>query len=229
VPYHIRLGREYVAKLVIGVGDWKRAELFANMLDEVEASERGRFLVYTGKARGTRVTIIGHGIGAPSVAIALEELRSLGMELFVRIGSAGSLSDLRIGDVIVAFGSASYPGELYRHYFDDAHPPLAADPVLTLKIYDHLKKYGAILGYVVSHDVFYGEDEQFVEYWRRRNALAVEMECGIIMAVGLMRGFKTACVLVVSNRAGETSTPSNLDDKYALVFEEVVNALAEMV
>ena len=219
MPYHVWADR--VSPLVIGVGDPARAELFASILDGALVINTNRYLIYTGWFGKREVTVAAHGIGGPSAAILLEELKKLGMEVFVRIGTAGSLGDLSIGDVVVASAAAAPAGGLYGAYFGGFHPPLAADPWITARLASAL---GAKVGYVVSSDAFYGEDEGFVEFWKKRKALAVEMECAAAMALGWLREFRTGCVLVISNIVGRHERV-DLRDRFIEVFKKVVEAL----
>jgi len=222
VPYHVRAGREDIAPAVVGVGDPARAELYASLMEGARPVSAGRYLVYTGRVRGKRVTVAAHGIGGPSIAILLEELRQLGMEVFIRIGTAGSLGQLRAGDVLVAAAAAAPAGGLFGAYFPGYNPPLSADPVLTARLAEALK---APVGYVVSSDAFYVEDEGFARLWRERGAAAVEMECAAAMALGWLRGFRVGCVLVISNVVGRRETAADLRDRLAEVFMRVVDVI----
>ncbi|WP_250634614.1 nucleoside phosphorylase [Pyrobaculum ferrireducens] len=128
MPYHIRAERGDVAPVVVGVGDPARARLFASLMEEARLVNEHRYPVYTGRVKGRRITVAAHGIGGPSAAIALEELKMLGMEIFVRIGTAGSFGGLEVGDVLVAAAAAAPAGGVLGAYFPGHSPPLAADP-----------------------------------------------------------------------------------------------------
>ncbi|ABL88726.1 purine-liker phosphorylase, family 1 [Pyrobaculum islandicum DSM 4184] len=221
MPYHIWAKPGEIAPVVIGVGDPARAKLFASLMEESQLVNENRYLVYTGNVRGRAVSIVAHGIGGPSVAIALEELKMLGMEVFVRIGTAGSFGDLKIGDVLIAAAAAAPVGGLLNAYFPGYSPPLSADPYLTVKLAQALN---APIGYVVSSDAFYAEDPQFVEFWQRRGALAVEMECATAMALGWLRGFKVGCVLVISNIVGRHEV-IDLRGRFIEVFRRVIETI----
>lgn len=221
MPYHIRAGEGDVAPVVIGVGDPARAKLFASLLDGARQVNEHRYPVYTGYFRGRPITVAVHGIGGPSAAIAIEELRMLGMEIFIRIGTAGSFGDLEVGDVVVAAAAAAPPGGVLGAYFGGHLPPLAADPQLTLAL---AKALGARMGYVVSSDAFYAEDPHSAEFWKSRRAIAVEMECATAMALGWLRGFKTGCVLVISNIVGRHDVV-DLTERFKDVFFKTLTAL----
>ncbi|WP_062662555.1 phosphorylase family protein [Aeropyrum camini] len=112
-PVHLEAGPGDIAPLAVAVGDPGRADRLASSLLEdarLVSSARG-LRVYTGSFNGSEVTIATHGIGGPSAAIVFEELRMLGAEVMVRLGTSGGLSkDLRLGDVVVAAGAGCYWG-----------------------------------------------------------------------------------------------------------------------
>ncbi|MGC8973773.1 MAG: nucleoside phosphorylase [Thermoproteus sp.] len=223
MPYHIKANRGDIADTVIGVGDPARAQLYAEEIG-AELVNANRYPVYTGNYRGMPITIVAHGIGAPSIAIALEELKMLGMRRFVRIGTAGALADLKIGDVVVASAAAAaHGGGVLSAYMGGACPPLAPSPILTAKLYEGLKDLGAVLGPVVSSDAFYAEAGA-ADLWRSWGAVAVEMECAAAMMLGWLRGFETACVLVVSNVVGREET-ADLRDRFVEVFKRVLEVI----
>ncbi|MEL9989844.1 MAG: nucleoside phosphorylase [Thermoproteus sp.] len=223
MPYHIRAEVGEVAETVIGVGDPARAELFAGLIGARLVNSH-RYLVYTGLYGGFPVTIVAHGIGAPSAAIALEELRRLGMKRFVRIGTAGALAGLKVGDVVVASAAvAAHRGGIYSAYMGDACPPLAPSPLFTAKIYEGLRRLGAVLAPVVSSDAFYAESGE-ADRWKSWGAVAVEMECAAAMMLGWLRGFDTACVLVISNVVGREETV-DLRDRFVEVFKAVLDVI----
>ncbi len=202
-PYHISAKKGDVAEKAIAVGDPARAALIKDLLsDPMLVSESRGFLVYTGKYRGSPISIAVHGVGAPSAAIVFEELGVLGVNTIVRLGSCGSLRrDITIGSIVVAASAAHSPQGIISQYFQDGCPPNAPDLELTVKIMNYMRKMGLKFysGPVVSSDAFYAEDPSFAKKWSRRGALAVEMECSILFSLGWMRGWKTACILVVSN------------------------------
>ncbi len=227
MPYHIKADKSEVADIVIGVGDPARAQLFAETIG-ARLVNANRYPVYTGRYKDLAITIVAHGIGAPSIAIALEELKMLGMRKFVRIGTAGALAELKVGDVVVASAAiAARGGGIYASYLGEACPPLAPSPRLTTRLYERLRRLGAVMGPVVSSDAFYAESDA-ASLWRSWGALAVEMECAAAMMLGWMRGFETACVLVVSNVVGKEGS-TDLRGRFLEVFREVLEALVEIM
>ncbi|MBP1449104.1 MAG: nucleoside phosphorylase [Thermoproteus sp.] len=224
MPYHIRARPEDVGDVVVGVGDPARAELFARAIGGRLVNAH-RYPVYTGLYNGKRISVVGHGIGGPSISIALEELRQLGMEKFVRIGTAGSLGELKPGDLVVASSAiAAKLGGIYSAYMGDSCPPLAPDPLLTAELYKALRPLGARLGPVVSSDAFYSEGAEEAAKWRSWGALAVEMECAAAMMLGWIRKFRVGCALVISNVVGRHEAV-DLSERFLEVFKRVLEVV----
>lgn len=232
-PYHISAKKGDVAEKAIVVGDPVRAALIKDLLSDSRlVSESRGFLIYTGKYHGSPVSIAVHGVGAPSAAIVFEELGMLGVKTIVRLGSCGSLRrDITIGSIIVATSAAHSSQGVISQYFQGDCPPNAPDLELTVKIMDYMRKTGLRFysGPVVSSDAFYAEDPSFAEKWSKRGVLAVEMECSTLFSLGWMRGWRTACILVVSNSlVGENKVylrTEEMKDTYISVSKAILEVL----
>jgi len=236
VPVHLRIREGEVAERVLMAGDPARVKHLSELLDGVRLVNENRgFLTFTGYYKNFPVTIAAHGVGMPSALIVLEELIAYGGKYFVRLGTAGSLiSNLRIGDVVLATGATHYPGGLFKQYYgEDACGLSVPDFTLTRKIAEVAEERGLkyFLGPVFSSDAFYAEDPEFAKKWSSRGLIAVEMECAGLFAVSLMRGVKTACVLVVSNSLVEDlghASAENLRGKVTEVAKVVLEALTRV-
>jgi len=202
LPAHIRAKKGDVADSVIAVGDPARAQQVAKMLQKTRLvnSNRG-LLTFTGTYDRRSVTVATHGLGGPSSAIVFEELRMLGAKTVVRLGTAGGMvKGLKVGDFIIPVGAASTKGSL-EMYVPDGALPAVADMGLTLCIEEICKKEGLryTTGVVFSSDALYSEDKGFAGRWAKRGVVGVEMECATLFTLGLIRGFRTASLLIVSD------------------------------
>lgn len=204
MPIHIRTSKENIAENIIAGGDPQRVELLKQLLEDPRIANIHRgLLVVTGYYKGTRVTLATHGIGAPSAAIVFEELSQLGAKRIVRLGTAGGIrKDTKIGDIVIAT-SATYPmgGCAIGQYMPGYCGATGADPILTSRIIQVLDEYGFEYKYgpVFSSDAFYAESPDFAEKLGHYGIVAVEMEAAVLFTLGWMRGFQTACVLVISD------------------------------
>ena len=94
------------AKTVIIPGDPLRAKYIAeNFLENASLINKVRGMyAYTGNYKGTKVSVMAHGMGIPSIGIYCYELfKFYGVENIIRIGSCGAYKeDLKLFDIILA-------------------------------------------------------------------------------------------------------------------------------
>jgi 5'-methylthioadenosine phosphorylase len=212
---HILANPEDIAKRVVIAGDPARVKQLAGMLKEVKLvnSNRG-YLTYTGYYNSIPITIATHGVGAPSLAIVVEELRILGAEIIVRLGTTGAMvKEIDIGDIIIPTGAAyPYGGNTTSMYSPNGCMAAVPDPFLLRKFMENCEKFGIkyFAGPIFSSDAFYAEDPKFIEKWSSRGIIAIEMECAALFILGLIRKFKSGAILVVSNNLTKSEEESKL-------------------
>ena len=189
-----------VAPYVLLSGDPGRVEKMKTRLDEAEAVGKKRgYLVYTGIYRGAPVTLATSGVGAPSAAIAMEELAEAGGSTFIRVGSCASIAEqVAIGDVII--GTAGVRDEGLSHTYAPAIYPAVADPDVVAALRGAAEAEGTAyhLGLVRSTDSFYeGERKvEIIDQWRALRVLAFEMESSALFTVATVRGLGSGSILV---------------------------------
>lgn len=200
--HHIKARNQDIARYCFIPGDHVRGKKIADRLDgaTLMSNTRGYF-VYTGSYKDVRVTVCSTGMGGPQVAIAMEELGNMGVDTFIRLGSAGGLDDRTgVGDIVVA--TASYRGGgTGDEYFPKAFPAVA-DFEVTRALVDAAEEAGArvLVGPVASTDAFYGpNNDANVALFRRGHILCVEMESDTEFIVGAQRGFRCGAAFVLDN------------------------------
>ena len=225
-------GVERVCSKVITMGDPDRVRLFMNTLEEpmITYNMRG-ILVVNGQYKGECITLASHGIGCPMASIIFEELRALGGEVIVRIGTAGSLrEDVNEGEVIIADSASTMVyGCGSRMYFGDIIPPMTLDPELLVKTKKILVRAGlkTHIGPVFSSDAFHAETnitEELASY----GFIGVDMETAILYALSKLRRYKALSILVVSNnliRKTRLKHTGELAETLLKVFKAVLEAL----
>lgn len=195
---------EDIAEKVIVVGDPARVEQVSRLLKDPKLVNTHRgFPVYTGAYGGVRVSVACHGIGGSSSAIVFEELRMLGAEMMVRLGTAGGLlPEMETGEIVIpdAVACSSNYGVLAA-YAPGVHLPLAPNYEVMEVIVQEARRQGVKfrIGAIISNDAFYAESREFAEEWRKRGVVAIEMECAALFGVARIRGFKAAAILILSN------------------------------
>lgn len=217
---HIFCKKGDVAKAVLLPGDIGRVERIIRFWDKArKVSFHREFLVYTGLYKKIPVSVCSTGIGAPSAAIAVEELAEVGAEVFIRIGSCGGLKkEIKEGDIIIPIAAIRAEGTTKEYV--PAEFPAVADMEVTLALREAAQKerVNYFLGINRTHDAFYEHEENLWKWGKlyqdrrmQKWALPIvssEMECSAIFVVATLRGLKSGAVLYVN-------TPEPLDEKRA--------------
>jgi DeoD family purine-nucleoside phosphorylase len=198
---HLQTTPHDQAERVVCPGDPDRSRLVAGELLEgarLVTQARG-LLGFTGRYRGTPVTVQTTGMGGGSTGIVVHELIELGARLLVRAGTAGGLQqDLAAGSLIVAGRATADDGAGLAMTGGEAPPP---DRSLTEALAAAARATGRPVaqGTIVSTDVFYDLEPGRNEAWQARGILAVEMEAAVLFALAARHGARAGCVLAVSN------------------------------
>ena len=125
------IGAKYgdIAETVIMAGDPLRVKFMAETFldDAVEFNHVRGMLGYTGYYKGKRVSVMGHGMGGPSMGIYSYELYHFyGVETIIRVGSAGSLQeDLHVGDLVLAMGTCTDSNYGQQYGLNGVFAPIA--------------------------------------------------------------------------------------------------------
>ncbi|MCD6503203.1 MAG: nucleoside phosphorylase, partial [Euryarchaeota archaeon] len=202
--YHVGLGVGDLPGFVLLPGDPGRVDLVLGFLD------RGRVLCFKrefksgiGFYKGVPVGVLSTGIGGPSTAIAVEELARIGVHTLIRIGTTGTIQkNIKIGDLIIATAAVRGDGAS-RYYAPLEYPAVASIEVVNAAIEAAERLgYPYHVGIVWSNDAFYAEGD-YVEFWRKRNVLSVEMEAATLFTVASIKGLRSGAILLAINEAGK--------------------------
>ena len=206
---HNRAENGDFAKTVLMPGDPLRAQFIAETFLEsprLVTDVRG-MLGYTGTYQGRPVSVMGSGMGMPSIGIYSYELYTqYGVESIIRIGSAGSYTEkARLFDVVLATGAyseSSYAATQSGDSSDIQRPSEALNAALRRSA--AAQGIPLIAGIIHSSDVFYRQpSDQKPTYWERlrdeKGCLAVEMESFALFHNAKVLGKHAACLLTISD------------------------------
>ena len=157
--WHLALGPGDVGSTILLPGDPARCARIASRLEGARrvASHR-EFTTFTGSLEGETVSVVSTGVGAPSTAVAVEELLALGAHTFIRVGTAGALRpDLAEGDLCVVTGGVRDEGTTPQYLPPEF--PAVADPDVVIALRDAARALRAPhrVGITQSKDSLYGE------------------------------------------------------------------------
>lgn len=229
---HISANVGDFAETVLMPGDPLRAQYIAeNFLDDAKQVTGVRNMYgFTGTYKGKPVSIMGSGMGIPSMSIYARELIvSFGVKNIIRIGTCGGIgSDIKIRDVIFAQG-ASTDSNVNRARVRGTDFAAIADFELLLNGVNAAKDLGikAKVGNVFTTDTFYQADDTFYKDLDKLGVLAVDMETAGLYGVAAEYGAKAMALFTVSDHVitGE-ATPS---DERQSTFNEMVKIALESI
>lgn len=195
-----------IASKVIMPGDPKRAEFIAkNFLKKVKLVNTVRgALAYTGYFENTKVTVMAHGMGIPSIGIyAYELFKFYDVDVIYRIGSAGSMNKkLKVGTCFLvkeAWSNSAFawwlkvksdkPNLFYPAKACNAHI-LKTAKAIKLPIKEHR---------IISSDCFYTAYSPKDVIRITKGAQATEMESFGLFAIAKKLHKKAACLLTISD------------------------------
>lgn len=192
-----------VARIVLMPGDPLRARHIAQTyLDQpVQFNAVRGMLGYTGEYRGRKVSVMGSGMGMPSIGIYSYELfRFYDVDAIIRVGSAGAyVSELNLFDLVLvdsAWSESTYALAQSGESQDVQQP----DPQLNEIIRSAAHKLQVPLheGRIHSSDVFYHEQDELARY-RSHGCVCVEMESFALFHNARVCGKQAACLLTISD------------------------------
>lgn len=198
---HIQLNESMTsAKYALLPGDHKRLDSVMPYLENVEQLTFNReFRSLRGWYRGIEVLVISTGIGGPSTAITLHELKNIGIETVIRIGSCGALQpELELGELILASGAVRDEGTS-KTYIETQYPAVANPHILHQMInLCHQHQFLHTTGIVRSHDSFYTQQEENIcDYWSKQGILAADMETSALFVIAGLLKMQAASILNV--------------------------------
>lgn len=195
-----------IAKTVLMPGDPLRAKFIAETYLEnpVQFNTVRNMFGYTGTYKGHKVSVMGSGMGMPSIGIYSYELyKFYGVENIIRIGSAGAYTDkLNLFDIVLA-DSAWSESSFAKAQAGDENDVQYPSQSLNEKIEEAAKKINKPItkARIHSSDVFYHEDnvDGFNEFYTKHNCVCVEMESFALFHNAKVLGKNAACILTISD------------------------------
>ena len=193
-----------IAKKVLLPGDPLRAKYIAEtyLEDPVCFNTVRNMFGFTGKYKGEPVSVMGSGMGMPSMGIYSYELFNFyDVDKIIRIGSAGALQDdINVMDIVIAMGACTDSNYASNYCLPGTFAPTANYELLARAV-EVAKEQGTPVhvGNVVSSDVFYSDDPTKQDAWRKMGVLCAEMECAALYMNAARAGKQALGILTISD------------------------------
>lgn len=227
------IGAQYgeIAETVIMAGDPLRAKLMAERFldDAVQFNNVRGMLGFTGTYKGKRISVMGHGMGMPSIGIYTYELFNFyGVKTIVRVGSAGAIqTDLHLGDLVIAQGACTNSNYASQYELPGTFAPIG-DFQLLRKAAEACDRMGYAykVGNVLSSDVFYNENAHN-DKWSAMGVLAVEMEIAALYMNAARSGNRALAICTVSDHiiTGEVTTAEERQNTFTKMMDVAFSLL----
>ncbi len=220
-----------IASTVIMAGDPLRAKFMAETyLENIRQVNQVRgMLGFTGTYKGKEVTVMGHGMGIPSIGIYTYELYHFyDVQTIIRVGSLGAYhKDLKLGDLVLAMGACTDSNYGAQYELPGTFAPIA-DFGLLRKAVDACEHFGYdyMVGNVMSSDVFYSDHPQG-DKWLKMGVLGVEMEASALYMNASRAGRKALVICTVSDHVftGEVTTSEQRRTTFTRMMEVALTLL----
>ncbi len=220
-----------IAETVIMAGDPLRIKFMAEKYLEnpVQFNSVRNMFGYTGTYKGKRVSVMGHGMGIPSIGIYTYELYNFyGVKNIIRIGSAGAIqNDIKLGDLAIAMGACTDSNYGAQYELPGTFAPIA-DYDLLRKAVDACEKFGYRykVGNVMSSDTFYTENPHN-DKWTNMGVMVVEMEIAALYMNAARSGNKALGICTVSDHilTGEATTAEERQTTFTKMMDVALSLI----
>jgi hypothetical protein len=220
---HIEAKEGEIARTILLPGDPLRAKFIAeNFLTEVRPFNRTRnMLGFTGNYEGKQVSVMGTGMGCPSMGIySYELIHFYGVKNLIRVGTAGSIHpDLKVRDLVFGMGACTTSNFPDLMGFPGVFAPICSYELLK-QAAERAESLGLPyrVGNILSSDMFYGpaEGKEATEAWASAGVLAVEMEAAALYTNAACGGANALTILTISDHllSGESASAKEREESF---------------
>tara|TARA_R110002073_G_scaffold190193_1_gene349025 strand:+ start:170 stop:868 length:699 start_codon:yes stop_codon:yes gene_type:complete len=223
---HIEARKGDIAETILLPGDPLRAKWIAKTFLENPMcfnKIRGMF-GYTGIYHGKKVSVMGTGMGIPSISIYAHELiTEYGVKNLIRVGSAGSYQkDVKIRDIVLAMAASSNSGLNELRFGGADYAPTASFNLFQKAIEaSKLKNIPIKAGNIFTSDEFYADDFESYKKWSKFGVLCVEMETAGLYTVAAKHNVNALAILTIADSlvTGERTTSKERETTFKSMIE----------
>lgn len=241
--HHLKLSTKDIGHYVLMPGDPKRCETIAKYLDKAElVADFREYTTYTGYLDGKKVSVVSHGIGGASTAIAIEELIKLGAHTFIRIGTSGGMQmDAIPGQVVIVDGAIRTDNTPNAYLPEDVPAIPSFDVLESLELGAKQSNIIYHVGSVHCKDAFYAQhspesmaiSEELLCKWNayiKSGTIASEMESATLFSVAMAKGVRSgAAMLIVANQERRKQGYNEFTHDTDIVIKVVINGLKNLI
>lgn len=228
---HISAKKGDIAETILLPGDPLRAKWIAETFFEnpICFNEVRGMLGYTGTYNGKKISVMGSGMGVPSISIYAHELiTEFGVKNLIRVGSAGSYQkEVKVRDIVLAMAASSTSGVNELRFGGADYAPTANFELFQKAVEIAKQKNIPIkAGNVLTSDEFYADEFESYKKWSKFGVLCVEMEAAGLYTIAAKHKVNALTILTISDSlvTGEKTTSRERET----TFEEMIKIALEL-
>ncbi len=215
-----------IAETVLLPGDPLRAKYIAeNFLEDVNQFNTVRNMFgYTGTYKGKKISVMGTGMGMPSMGIySYELIHFYGVKNLIRIGSCGSIQEnVKVRDIVIGMSASTNSNYVSQYNLPGTYAPTASWKLLNKAVTIANKKgISPKVGNILSSDIFYDVNTDSWKRWSKMGVLAIEMEAAALYMNAANAGTNAICILTVSDSiiTHEATTAEERETTFTTMME----------
>ena len=215
-----------IAETILLPGDPLRAKFIAeNFLEDVTQFNSIRNMFgFTGTYKGKKVSVMGTGMGVPSIGIySYELIHFYGVKNLIRVGSCGAFDEnLNLYDVIIAQGACTDSNYADQYDLAGTYSAIASYDLLSKAVKSAEDKGVDVhVGNILTSDVFYSQKEDSWKQWAKMGVLAAEMETYALYCNAANAGVNALTILTVSDSIakGEETSAEERQKSFTKMME----------
>ena len=231
---HNEAERGQIAESILLPGDPLRARFIAeHFLEGAECFNTVRnMLGYTGTYHGTRISVMGTGMGCPSIGIySYELIHEYGVKNLIRVGSCGGIQkDLNVGELVMAMGASTDGAYGHQYELPGTYSAIGSYELLEKAVgAARERNHSFRVGNVLSSDLFYTETPEW-QRWAKMGLLAIEMESYALYCNANRAGVRALGIFTVSDSIvnGEALSAKERETGFTDMMETALLTAAAM-
>ncbi len=224
-PHNSAVGGD-IAETILLPGDPLRAKFIAENFfeDPVQFNTVRNMFGYTGTYKGKKISVMGTGMGVPSIGIySYELIHFYGVKNLIRVGSCGALQgNLKLYDVIIGMGASTNSSYAHQYGLPGTYSATASWDLMykAVRVAEG-KGIPVHVGNILTSDTFYSADTDSIAKWQSMNIMAVEMESFALYCNAAYAGVNALTILTVSDSIvnKEETTPEEREKSFTRMME----------
>lgn len=209
-----------IAETILLPGDPLRAKVIAETFLEnfIQFNTVRNMFGYTGTYKGKKVSVMGTGMGMPSIGIYSHELiHFYGVKNLIRVGSCGAIQEnAKPGTILMAQGACTDSNYAHHYQLPGTFGAIADFTMLkTAQEMAEKEGFPYTVGNILSSDVFYTETAEWKQ-WAKMGVLGIEMESYALYCEAARAGVRALGIFTVSDSivTGEATTAEERQNKF---------------